>query len=198
MPRRERSRGTEPVFGPDSLDWAELGPEPGLESTAEIVGEEPTRESSRPEGPRRRRRRRGRRRDRPGGPEPSTGQAADEFEDDLTYDEADSPAAAPPLPHPQARRPEPPRPLNRLPAPVEDDVLGHEFDFGEQEEADEFQDDIDDDLLDSGRSIPNPDDEIDPGLEEEIRRESRGDRRARARDGTAGHDRGPSPTRRRP
>jgi ribonuclease E len=56
--------------------------------------------------------------------------------------------------------------------PVEDEVLGHDFDFGDDEDVEPFdEDELVDDLQDRERSVEMEDDEIDPGLEEEIRRE---------------------------
>jgi ribonuclease E len=156
------------------VDWAELGPEPGpeIDQAGELGAEElPPREGGRPDGPRRRRRRRGRRRDRPGLESPigAGTSPVDEFDEDLDDDEVD----APPPSVPQSRRPEAP-PKHAPRTPVEDDVLVHEFDFGDDEDVEPFddEDELQDDIQDRvGVAVEPDDDEIDPGLEEEIRRE---------------------------
>ncbi len=62
--------------------------------------------------------------------------------------------------------------------PIDEDALVREFDFGDESEtiSDPYDDDVDDlhdrDEIDGDEPrVPSPDDEIDPGLQEEIRRE---------------------------
>jgi ribonuclease E len=185
VPRRERTRGAEPEFGfglepeaetePGPLEWAELESEieaeaeaePGLEPTSEAAPEEFGTGVGK-EGPRRRRRRRGRRRDRErGAPEPG-GPAPDELEADLEEDEETLDVEAPAGPRrerafePAARRPA--RPVE------EEEELVREFDFGEEEEeADRFIGEVEEVEEERARV---EEEEIDPGLEEEIRREA--------------------------
>jgi ribonuclease E len=182
VPRRERARPNEPGFGveppPSPVDWVDAGPEiePDIENELddETGVDEATGLPGKLEGPRRRRRRRGRRRERerPGvAGEP--GSPAGDLDADLDEDEIEtvSPRVA--------------ETLKRIgkPLPSEDD-LAREFDFGDESEADldrdrvrdryEEDDEEDDDLQGEGEEIAvrtPEDDQIDPGLEEEIRRE---------------------------
>jgi ribonuclease E len=179
VPRRERSRPPEPGFGPEPaagpFDWADLGPETETEADFEPAGEAGTDEApglpGKLEGPRRRRRRRGRRRDRerPGiAGEGAAPAAPGELEEDLEdeFDEAPT----------REREPEP---LARGAKPAADeDELTREFDFGDEPDVhDRYQDEEGhDDLRGSeaeaeGEEAVAAEEEIDPGLEEEIRRE---------------------------
>ncbi len=124
---------------------------------------------ARGEGPRRRRRRRGRRRDRPeveakAGAEPDL-----DRDEDLEPDE-DFESVPPPPPARPARRaaPAPPPPPAFLDEPAED--LGREdFDFGDEDDDEGGLAALHDDSADLEPA--EPDEEIDPELEEEIRRE---------------------------
>ncbi len=164
VPRRERSRSPEPAFGPEpeeteALDWVDLGAE--AETDAEGDLETPGGPSGKADGPRRRRRRRGRRRDRTG---PGAEVSADADLDDETDDDAPPPPAsyrAPAAPPRTAVKPAPSR------APDDDD-LDRAFDFGD-EDAGHFIDEEGDEI--EARVTSPEDDQIDPGLEEEIRRE---------------------------
>ncbi len=181
VPRRERSRPPEPAFGPEpaggALDWPESGFDADLDSDAEIAGEpgidEATGLPGKLDGPRRRRRRRGRRRDRerPGLPAEGAGAAASgDLDADLEDDELEAaPVAA------SFREPEPLLPRGAK-AVDDDDELAREFDFGDEPDlTDHFDDDDGHGDLGGVEGDEPPvaleDDGIDPGLEEEIRRE---------------------------
>ena len=169
VPRRVRSRGPETPFGqepapPVASDWVDLGPESEheLEPSSEGGPEEGSSLPGELDRPRRRRRRRGRRRDRdrPGveGAVPGSAEDLDsEFEDDDIEDDATEVLSTPAKP------------------PVDEDALAREFDFGDEPETidDRFGDDDDDHDDFDGEDGPTPvvDEDIDPGLEEEIRRE---------------------------
>ena len=168
VPRRERAR---PVEGPDDEDlagptgWSDLEPaaeEEGrdLEGGARDEGDE-SDDSSR-EGTRRRRRRRGRRRDRPeaGSVHEASAEEARDEDDDEPFE---SPAA---LDRDRDEDEDEGRGAPGLESvALEDD----EFDFGDE------IDEIDDEAIEPGgrpaASAFEPEDQIDPELEEEIRRE---------------------------
>jgi len=175
VPRRERTRPPEPGFGPEPLDWVDLGAEGDAETDADLdaAGEgidEATGLPGKLDGPRRRRRRRGRRRDRDRPGMEGTGAAAGDLDDDLDDDEL---VEAGPVREPETAK----RTPAATPA-VDDDELDREFDFGDEPDEgsgarDRFDDD-DEALGAEGEEVAvrSPeDDEIDPGLEEEIRRE---------------------------
>ncbi len=110
--------------------------------------------SGKGDGPRRRRRRRGRRRDREPAdqaPAPLPGEVVDEI-DDLDLEPRDEPEDA--EIHASA---------------IEEIPSTSDFDFGDEHGEDDFDDD-DDDEGPSTR-VADPDDKIDPELEEEIRKE---------------------------
>ena len=172
VPRRERSRAPEPSFGAetesdadaDAGEWVDLGPEGETETDADAPAGEGLGKF---DGPRRRRRRRGRRRERTE-LEGETAAAGD-LDADLDDDELE-PSPAPVREAPSVQRG--PKPL------VEDeDELDREFDFGDEsaEDAPRGLDVDDDDLGDTDEIEPRvsspEDNELDPGLEEEIRRE---------------------------
>ncbi len=182
VPRRERSRSPEPAFGgeasPASPDWAEFGPESENDLDDEGTGESGTEETAgaggKLDGPRRRRRRRGRRRerDRPGLPGDATNPAtAGDLDADLEDDDLEeTPASAGPAPL---------LPRGAKAVVADDDDLDREFDFGDEQDVHDRYDEEDghDDLRqgsaegDETATASAEDDGIDPGLEEEIRRE---------------------------
>ena len=179
VPRRERSRAGEPGFDPEvpagPLEWAELGAETEADDdlATDEAGDEPGTAAGRGEGPRRRRRRRGRRRERDRPAEAGASPAGD-FEDEGDEAEPEAEAEAEPRAFEPARRA--PRP-----AASEAD-LARDFDFGDEagDEHDLVHDRYDEEAGDDLRGLdadaeeaaaPSPDDEIDPGLEDEIRRE---------------------------
>ena len=172
VPRRERTRGGEPLFEPEPaagpFDWVEPGAEVEPEGvpSSEAPLEDAGTGLDKVEGPHRRRRRRGRRRER-GGAE-SSATTPDDREADFEDDELEAP------PQLEAESP------RRTPRPAEEeDDLDREFDFGDEPEPEPNT--LDDDSPDSfedhdeeieGVAVASPEDnEIDPGLEEEIRRE---------------------------
>ena len=171
VPRRERSRDPETAFGAGIGPTSPPGrPEPGpeLESEVEPESEGPADESTsaadKIDGTRRRRRRRGRRRERerPDSEPVSTSSTEDsdaDFEDEelepapLAVMEDESPVVA-----------------------EEEADLRSEFDFGDEADVDDadVDDDEDEDEADEPfeeRGLASAEDEIDPELEEEIRRE---------------------------
>ena len=182
VPRRARSRGDE-APAPFSWDEPEADPRRDLDPDAdmgpEAEGESEFEAPGAPgEAPRRRRRRRGRRRG-PNDREPLA-EGAVEGDPDLTDDEDDEVT-----PTPTTTRPAPPRPARPAPAPRAesrpappparpvDDV---DFDFEDRDE-DEDEDDLDDDQAPNARRDLDEDDlgadeEIEPELHEEIRREA--------------------------
>jgi ribonuclease E len=159
VPRRMRSRPGESLFDTESApaSWAEPEDErdEDLEEGAETEGGEG--DADRPPGTRRRRRRRRRREgERPTRESIAKGPAGDiEDLDDLEADETVAPLAEDEVPD------------------VDD------FDFGDEPHArgrhdvdlddDEIEDDEDEEVV--ARGVVNPEDEIDPELEEEIRKE---------------------------
>ena len=142
----------------ESIDWVDLGIDADAESGVDTPG-------GKTDGPRRRRRRRGRRRDRTGPAPgvPATGGTLPAPDLDLDDDEADDDA-----PRPSCAASAPPRPAKPLPSHTPDDDLDLAFDF-DDEDAGHFDDDEGDDI--EVRVASPEDDMIDPGLEEEIRRE---------------------------
>ncbi|WP_435009086.1 Rne/Rng family ribonuclease [Tundrisphaera lichenicola] len=150
VPRRLRSADPTEVE-PPSFPWADSDEDVAglLDSDVEGEGEAEDFEpgSTKADGTRRRRRRRGRRRDR----EPvevSTPPVAEEIDELEPHEEAEDAEI-----HGSA---------------IEEIPSTSDFDFGEERGDDEFEDE--DDLAPSAR-IPGPEDEIDPELEEEIRKE---------------------------
>ena len=184
VPRRARSRGDE-APAPFSWDEPEVDPrrdaDPDADMGSEIEDDPEFEAPGAPgEAPRRRRRRRGRRR----GPNDreTTAEGAAEGDPDLIDDEGD--VAPLPAPRPAPARPPRPAPTPRAegrpapaPAPArpaDDDV---DFDF---EDRDDEEDDLDDDQSPQARRGPgdldedelDADEEIEPELHEEIRREA--------------------------
>ena len=161
VPRRLRSADPVEVEPPafpradpveDTPTAAELDADAEGEGDGEGDDFEPG--SAKGDGPRRRRRRRGRRREREPAdrlPAPAPGDVDADLEaDDLEPHEEPEDAEI----HASA--------LEEIPSTTD-------FDFGEERGDDEFDED-EDDLAPSAR-VPSPDDEIDPELEEEIRKE---------------------------
>jgi ribonuclease E len=151
VPRRERVRGAEPgeaeapphTWPEAEGEAAEPPREPTLDELSELLSGEVT-PAGRPEAPRRRRRRRGRRRER----EPREAEGAvPSAEEESGPDQG--------LLEERPRRRERPTGLG----PHRDDLDFEEEPEDEEEEPAE------------GRLPVEPEDEIDPGLEEEIRRE---------------------------
>jgi ribonuclease E len=155
----------------DLLDDVDAEPEGDLEAGDDA----PDRPG---DGPKRRRRRRGRRRERT---EPEAKAApvddldvepADDLDDDFEdLDEPAVPPAAParPLSGPRRGPDREPPPARRAPVDDHDD-----FDFGDEPDDDEDDDDDEEFRPRSGReaaAVLDPDDEVDPELQEEIRRE---------------------------
>ncbi|GAC1464918.1 MAG: hypothetical protein NVSMB9_04030 [Isosphaeraceae bacterium] len=173
VPRRERSRAPEGGTGPGPggiTDWPDLGPESefelDVEPTTEGADDDTSGPSGKLEGPRRRRRRRGRRRerDRPGDvPGLPAGELDADLDDDFD-DDAPLETEAP----------------GRASKPAVD-ALARNFDFGDETDADrghetyEDEEDLGDDLQgtegEEAATRSPEDDQIDPELEEEIRRE---------------------------
>jgi ribonuclease E len=159
IPRRERSRPTDSGAGaepPPSFHWADLadelgaGPEAGTEE-AETAGEKL-------DEPRRRRRRRGRRRDRdrPETAAPASAEDLESVAEDL-------------LTGAGAR---PPRDFAGHGAELESPSM-EDFDFGEEAVVEGYEEDVEalsDELREEGAPAA-AEEEIDPELEEEIRRE---------------------------
>jgi ribonuclease E len=156
IPRRLRSADPTEVE-PPSFPWAELDEDVPAGADADLEGEgdaddfEPG--STKADGTRRRRRRRGRRRDREPAdrlPAPAAPGEVDAELDDLEplEDIADAEIHA---------------------SALEEIPSTSDFDFGEERIDDEFDDD-EDDLAPTAR-VTGPEDEIDPELEEEIRKE---------------------------
>ncbi len=178
--------------------WGDLDEGAPATGDPELEGEGDAEDSEatpgKGDGTRRRRRRRGRRRDRepgepePGGrlPAPASDAEAEAEDDDLDLEPHADPEDA--EIHASA--------LEEIPSTSD-------FDFGEDPGDDEFDDD-EDDGAPSAR-VPDPDDQIDPELEEEIRKEIeeiaeleremglRGPVEARPRRGDAPADGGKSP-----
>ena len=158
VPRRERSRGPESGAGaepPPSLHWSDLADELGTEP--ETGPDETVSAAEKLEGARRRRRRRGRRRDRP---EPGQPVSADDLDPELEDQVADAEA------HPA-------HDLAGDVSEIEGPSLMEDFDFGDEVIAEDFEEDVEalhDDLREEAAPA-SPDEEIDPELEEEIRRE---------------------------
>lgn len=155
VPRRERIRGTEPGLEEEAttapLDWEDLearaadlgGGLEDTESATEILGEDSA--ISKEDLGKRRRRRRGRRRDRPEREPAALPRAAGEPDED------------------------------EGPAPEGVEFVSRqevdEFDFDDDAEVLEDEDEASG-LIHEHRAVPvNPEEEIDPELEEEIRRE---------------------------
>ena len=149
-----------------------------------------------------RRRRRGRRRDARREPEAEPGRrrpapTADELDaDDSTTWTTRS------RPHDPPRGPSRPRPERRPPAAApESPRTDDDFDFGDEPDDDDDEDDDDEDAVAGRRPraarAADPDDEIDPELEEEIRREIEEIAELEREMGLRGTDRGPPPPRRR-
>ena len=194
VPRRLRS-GEAAEVEPPALPWGGLDEpippalDPELEGEAEGDDFEPA--TGKGEAPRRRRRRRGRRRDREPGDLPSS-PAAGPLDTDL--DDLDL----------EAR--EEPEDAEIHASAIEEIPSTSDFDFGdepsEHEFDDEDEDEDEDDLAPTVRVV-DPNDEIDPELEEEIRKEIeeiaelelemglRGTVEARPRRGDAGADKSP-------
>ncbi len=162
VPRRMRSRPGESLFGGEAAPaaWPDVDEDrvddldaPASEADADADAEGVETEADRASGTRRRRRRRRRGGERPAREE-SGAAAADDL--DLELDEAVAPLA---------------------------DELAHadDFDFGDEalsrdDDLDEVDDDEDEDEDEddegaTARGVPDPDDQIDPELEEEIRKE---------------------------
>ncbi len=173
VPRRVRSREPERPFGPEpvpSVPSDRVDPLVDFDQDIEPAGEGTGGEGPGIPGeldrPRRRRRRRGRRRERerPG----VEGAPAGSIDDDSEFEDDDLEEAATEL-------------LTTTPkVAVDADTLAREFDFGDESDSvhDRYEDDDEHDDLRGGDlegdeeiSTPVVDDEIDPGLEEEIRRE---------------------------
>ncbi len=151
VPRRMRSRSEESLFDaePPVDDWSEV------EEIDSISDTESETETDRAGGARRRRRRR-RRRDGERTPrEASARTSSDDLDLDLDIDET-----IPPL--------------------TEAGPHADDFEFGDEsprergrgmsDDDDDFDDEDDDELV-AAQQAPNPEDEIDPELEEEIRKE---------------------------
>ena len=170
VPRRERSRDPETSFGAGIVPSTPPGrPEmvPELESDVEPESEgladESTSAADKIDGTRRRRRRRGRRRERE---RPESDPVAASSAEDTDADFEDEELEPAPLAVLDDESP--------LVA-VEADLRG-DFDFGDEADVDEVdvdedEDEAEDDEPFEERGLASADDEIDPELEEEIRRE---------------------------
>jgi ribonuclease E len=148
VPRRQRVRPEESLFEPEPAPavWPEIE-DAHLDDLDLAEGDQDTEgetDADRAGGPRRRRRRRRRREGERPTREAISKAGAGDLDDELDIDET-----VPPL---------------RGETPHVDD-----FDFGDDSHDDE--DDFDDEEEITARSAPNPEDEIDPELEEEIRKE---------------------------
>ena len=110
VPRRERSRGSEPERPADPVDWVDVGPEieGDLDSDMDVEGDDDGSEiSGKNDGPRRRRRRRGRRRDRDRpGFEGEAGSSDAEGDDDFIDDDFPEPGPTRELAPPPRREPD--------------------------------------------------------------------------------------------
>jgi ribonuclease E len=169
VPRRERSRpgelpfgveppsmlgpGGEPRAGRDHVDEDDVDRSSGLEGDETELLDEGPGAPTRPEGPRRRRRRRGRRRGRDERLE-SDSAAPSLGEEPLAEADESSRIAPRSLP---PRRPREPLARRGADLDFDDEVLDEELEAQHE--------------LDEEPRIPSPDDEIDPELEDEIRRE---------------------------
>ncbi len=171
VPRHKRVEPVPPGARREPDD--DLSDDLDLDAEPEAATGEPGDRPS--EGGKRRRRRRGRRRDRPEiGSEAKAPADADldDLDLDRDLDDLDEDDELPPRPSPAARRHREAPPARREPAEDRDRDRApsrdrEDFDFGDD-------DDDDDDLIaDRGLAAGpiDPDDEIDPELEEEIRRE---------------------------
>ena len=157
IPRRLRAGESAEIEPPAAPPWGGLDEaipaplEADLEGDAELDEFEPA--TGKGDAPRRRRRRRGRRRDREPGDAPAPIAGPDEAEvDDLE-------------PH------EEPEDAEIHASAIEEIPSTSDFDFGDEPSEHEFDDeDEDDDRVPSSRVV-DPDDQIDPELEEEIRKE---------------------------
>ena len=196
IPRRLRN----PLAGPGEGEGPTVGwPDPdedapaGAEGDADAEGGGDDFEpGSKGEGPRRRRRRRGRRRDRETTdrlPATAPGEGEGEEVDDVDADDLDAEPAV------DAEDEE----IHA--SAIEEIPSTSDFEFGDEPGEDEFDEDEDGEFAPSAR-VAGPDDEIDPELEEEIRKEIeeiaeleremglRGTVEARPRRGDAGADAG--------
>jgi ribonuclease E len=163
VPRRERHRASESPLGGDPLSagagagWTEAGTEGELGADADRPAEfdEAGRPGSKLDSSRRRKRRRGRRRGERELPdvEGETAEPASELVDEL--------AELPRQPRPQPRRTRRAEPVPEL----------DEFDFGDESDDPEDAEFEDTGVAVEPRAATAPEEEIDPELEEEIRKE---------------------------
>ena len=164
VPRRLRSGEVAEPVEPPSLPWGGLDEgipaAPDVEE-GEAEGDEFEPASGKGDGPRRRRRRRGRRRDREPGDAPTSpaaGPLGAEIDDlDLELEPHEEPEDA------------------EIHASATEEIPStSDFDFGDEGSEHDFddddEDDEDDDRVPTAR-VSDPDDQIDPELEEEIRKE---------------------------
>jgi ribonuclease E len=161
VPRRLRSGEAAEAVEPPALPWGGLDEAipaaPDLEE-GDAEGDEFEPGSAKGDGPRRRRRRRGRRRDREPGDAPTAPAAGPSGleVDDLDLEPHEEPEDA------------------EIHASATSEIPStSDFDFDEEGADHDFDDDEDEDEDDRAPSarVPDPDDQIDPELEEEIRKE---------------------------